>query len=113
LGTGGDPYSRSLDCTVSCIQGTRGDPVVLTVAHLDPAGWTLASRHVRIVYTGRSLDVCSLTVTHAYWARGAVLAVVHLHRDLSWIQPSSSNLDGLFVILSRLSVLVLIRLTAL
>jgi hypothetical protein len=44
---------------------------------------------------GASLSVCSLTVTHAYWARGAVLAVVLLHRDLSWIHPSSSNLDWL------------------
>ena len=75
--------------------GHAGRSCGLTVAPLDPAGWTLASRHVRIGCTGRSLDVCSLTVTHAYWARGAVLAVVLLHRDLSWIHPSSSNLDWL------------------
>ena len=75
--------------------GHAGRSCGLTVAHLDPAGWTLTSRHMRIGRTGRSLDVCSLPVTHAYWARGAVLAVVLLHRDLSWIHPSSSNLDWL------------------
>ena len=56
---------------------------------------TLASKHMRIGRTGRSLSVCSLPIKHAYWARGAVLAVVLLHRDLSWVHPSSSNLDWL------------------
>ena len=34
-------------------------------------------------------------MTHAYWARGAVLAVMLTQRDLSWIHPSSSTLDWL------------------
>ena len=34
-------------------------------------------------------------MTHAYWARGAVLAVMLSQRDLSWIHPSSSNVDWL------------------
>ena len=75
--------------------GHAGRSCGLTVALLDSAGWTLAFRHMRIGRTGRSLDVCSIPVTHAYWARGAILAFMLLRRDLSWIHPSSSSLGWL------------------